>query len=297
MPRGRRWWVPGVGMHAISRFVDRRFYIVDDDDRRSYLDAIRKAQERWDWSWLSFALMSSHVHHGFIAGRVDPERFYRSAHTRFAARYHQRENRPTLGPVFASRPKFHSVRPGLLLRMVAYHHRNPVTAGVVDRAVDSTWTSHRMYMRMEPAPPWLDVEHALNMLGFSDTRAGRSEFDQCVMEIELEDSTWHEHQDEHEEVAIGTGGVDLNWDELLQLASGLVGVPVRETLASRGHRAAQARALVAQVAMNDFAQPYRVVAERFGMCVGSAANLLRRKQREPAFQSQLKELRRRFVVD
>ncbi len=37
-------------------------------------------------------------------------------------------------------------------------HRNPVEAGVVTRPRDSTWTSHRIYLRLEPAPPWFDVE-------------------------------------------------------------------------------------------------------------------------------------------
>ena len=84
--------------------------------------------------------MSSHVHYGHVAGIVDPDRFFRSAHTRFAQRYHRRPTRQTLGAVFADRPRIHPVRGDRLLRMVAYHHRNPIAARVVERPAQSNWT-------------------------------------------------------------------------------------------------------------------------------------------------------------
>ena len=123
--------------------------------------AIDKAQARWDWQPISFAHMSSHLHHGHIAGWMNPDRFFRSVNTRYAIHYHRSSDGSTLGPVFAERPKLFVVKPAHAARMVAYHHRNPVEAGVVARAKDSRWTSHRFFLRLDEPPHWLDVERAL----------------------------------------------------------------------------------------------------------------------------------------
>ena len=46
MPRKPRHWVPGQGAHIISRFVDRRFCLADDVDRRELFESITRAH---DW--------------------------------------------------------------------------------------------------------------------------------------------------------------------------------------------------------------------------------------------------------
>ena len=62
MPRLRRSWVPGAGAHTICRFIDRRFTLVQDTDRHRVLESIEHAHDRWDWMWLSYAVMSTHLH-------------------------------------------------------------------------------------------------------------------------------------------------------------------------------------------------------------------------------------------
>lgn len=294
MPRQRRQWIPGKGAHTICRFVDRRFYLVDDEDRQGLLDAIGKANERWDWEWLSYAAMSSHVHYGHVAGSVDPGRFFRSAHTRFAQRYHGRSVRQTLGPVFADRPHIHPVRDGRLLRMVAYHHRNPVEAGVAKRPAQSTWTSHRVYLRLDPAPPWLDVERALDILGFSDTAADRKRFDELVMDVKLDEEWWNGTQEALPERWIRHDALDLHWPGLIQVAREVAGVLPHEPLSSRKRRLVIARALVARVATRDFAQPYATVGAKLGMSTGSVGNLLTRKELDGKLKEHLAEVRRRL---
>jgi hypothetical protein len=59
--------------------------------------------------------------------------------------------------------------------VLAYIHNNPVRAGVVSHALDSSWTSHHYYVHGN-APAWLDTELATTRLGL-----GRGEeFDQWV---------------------------------------------------------------------------------------------------------------------
>ncbi len=136
--------------------------------------------------------MSNHLHHGTLAGLREPAAFFRRVHTSFAQHFHRRHG--GLGPVIAHRPRNYEVAPSDLLKMVAYHHMNPVRAGLAKRPADSTWTSHRIYLRLEPAPRWLNVEAALSLMGFADTAGGRREFDEVVRELDLAD--WARSQTE-----------------------------------------------------------------------------------------------------
>lgn len=294
MPRSRRSWIPELGAHIVSRFVDRRFFITDELDRRAFLDAIARANCRWDWKWLSYAMMSSHVHYGHVSGHIDPDRFFRSAHTRFAKAYHRRRDMRTLGPVFADRPKIYPVSQKRLCRLVAYHHRNPVDAGVVQRARDSTWTSHRAYLRLDPAPSWLDVERALSLLGFNDTESGRRHFDEFVMEIAFDTWTDTDKPAPRPDAMLTRGPAYVNWERLLTIARDIAGLPRHEPIGSRRRGAARARLLTALFATQDLAQTYASVATPLGVRTGSVFNLLARTTIKDDIDAQLHELRHRW---
>ncbi|NOY92276.1 MAG: hypothetical protein GXP55_13865 [Deltaproteobacteria bacterium] len=295
MPRKARTWVPGAGAHTICRFIDRRFYLVDDLDRRMLLDAIGRANDRWDWQWLSYAVMSTHMHYGHLAGINAPDRFFRSAHTRFAQRYHHRRDGRTLGHVLANRPAVTPIHASGLARLVAYHHRNPVSAGLVDRPSQSTWTSHRAYLRLDPAPRWLDVEHALHILGFDDTEAGRRRFDDFVMEVDLEASPAGAIA-EHVRVsslcrALGDG----EWRRVVKVAREVTGLASTVSLSSK-RRGMTTRLLVAFVATRDLDQTCSTVAEKLRMNTGSVTKLLSRNADNPGLASLLVEFRQRFTT-
>jgi putative transposase len=294
MPRARRTWTPGTAAHTISRFVDRRYYLSDDLDRRALFESIDRANDRWDWTWLSYAVMSSHLHYGHIAGSDPPERFLRSAHTRFAGQYHRRRDHQTLGPVFANRPDIYDVPLAKLARLVAYHHRNPVTAGVVERPSQSTWTSHRAYLRLDPAPRWLDVERALHLVGFSDTAAGRRRFDSFVMDVDLDALPFEVPTQVATRVAQGERP-DVDWARLLRLARQVMNLPTHERLASRARRAVKTRRLIALVATRDFGQTYASVGAELGMHAGSVFNVIVRQGGHASLETELAELRRRLA--
>ena len=62
----------------------------------------------------------------------------------------------------------------------AYIHNNPVRAGIVQNAADSTWSSHRAYIGMEPAPEFLHVAKGLALSGNEDSVRGRQRFHEYV---------------------------------------------------------------------------------------------------------------------
>ena len=67
--------------------------------------------------------------------------------------------RKGLGTILAARPKsvlVHTETYGMAL--LRYVHNNPVRAGVVERASESCWSSHRAYLGLEDCPSWLATE-------------------------------------------------------------------------------------------------------------------------------------------
>ena len=44
------------------------------------------------------------------------------------------------------------------MELIRYVHNNPVRAGVVERASESDWSSHRAYLGLAPTPDWLATD-------------------------------------------------------------------------------------------------------------------------------------------
>ncbi len=166
MPRKPRHSEPGTVYHLISRFVDRAWFIEDEQDRSYYLHLLGRALEQSDWSALSYAVMSSHFHHGVVAGEQPLDEWIRRVHSPFADWLNKKYGR--IGTIFVRGPKQLAVQPTGIARLLAYIHNNPVRAGVVADASLSTWTSHRAYLGLAPVPSWLHVEAGLHLAGLND---------------------------------------------------------------------------------------------------------------------------------
>lgn len=235
---------------------------MDHDDRAAYLHYMDVAAGKWDWRILSYVLMSSHVHHGAVAGLIEPRAFFHSVHRNFAAHFHRRHG--GLGPVVAHRPKNYEVAPARLARMVAYHHRNPVDAGCCADPSESRWSSHRFYLRLEQPPSWLDVEWALSVIGFDDTESGRRAFADYVRDVDLKS---------YEPGNLGGGEIfgdpvgsvyhpplsERQWHDLLVACARVSGLTPVSVVESRERVARDARRLFAQIARREFQQTYAAI--------------------------------------
>jgi REP element-mobilizing transposase RayT len=178
MPRYRRIVSPGSVQHIISRFVDRCFWLDVDGARDDYLERATKAFARSDWRPLAFALMSSHVHWALEAGELPSASFMQPLHVGFAAWLNRAQQR--IGPVFADRHRIVRFEGSTAAPLIAYIHNNPVRGGVASDATRSSWTSHRMYVGVDRAPPWLHVARGLELCGFDEAPEGRSAFHDFV---------------------------------------------------------------------------------------------------------------------
>jgi putative transposase len=155
--------VPGVFYHLIARFVDRKWFFTNDDERRRYLALLGNALGQCDWTCLAYALMSNHIHLAMIAGTATLESWTKRVHSPFAIWMNERRKR--IGNVFVRGPKAIAVLPENEGKVIAYIHNNPVRAGVVSHASDSTWTSHRLYVGLAKPQPWLNVSEGLRRVG------------------------------------------------------------------------------------------------------------------------------------
>ena len=62
MPRKPRSNQPGVVYHLISRFVEREWFIKEEEEREYYVRLLGRALSESDWRCLAYAVMSNHIH-------------------------------------------------------------------------------------------------------------------------------------------------------------------------------------------------------------------------------------------
>jgi REP element-mobilizing transposase RayT len=160
MPRYARIHVTGGLFHVISRFHDRRFYLDIEGARERYLSLLGQALKSHDARIVAYCLMSSHVHLVLQLGCDPLGTLTKKIHSPFGNWINAKKK--GLGTILADRPKsvlVHSETYGM--ELIRYVHNNPVRAGIVERASQSGWSSHRAYMGLEAAPEWLSTEAVL----------------------------------------------------------------------------------------------------------------------------------------
>jgi len=176
--RYARLHVTGGLFHVISRFHDREF-LMDrvEGARERYLNCLENALAGSDSRLLAYCLMSSHVHLVVQLGTQPLGRLTRSVNNAWVKWLNLKAKR--VGTAMAGRPR--SVlcdSDTYALELVRYVHNNPVRAGLVAGAGDSSWSSHGAYLGMEEPPDWLDIEPLLTRLAGDvvDARAAFSEY-------------------------------------------------------------------------------------------------------------------------
>ncbi|MFO0562014.1 MAG: hypothetical protein U0269_28635 [Polyangiales bacterium] len=127
--------------------------------------------------------MSNHYHLAAIAGEREASALLRPMQTAIARWINDEDAQ--FGPVFAQRPATIVVPHARAAQLLAYIHNNPVRAKVASSASESSWTSHRAYLKTEPDAV-LDVRSGLALLGLEDSPRSRRSFGRIVDELASE---------------------------------------------------------------------------------------------------------------
>ena len=185
MARRLREDVAGGIHHAIAR-GNASVPIVDDDlDRRAFIGRLAKTVERTGWSCLAYCLLDTHVH--FIVGTPRPNlgAGMQGLLGPYAQRYNHRHDRE--GHLF--RARFYSKRiqtDSHLISALIYVALNPVRAGLARSPETWEWSSYAATIGRRPAPDFLDVRAALELL-HNDPVKAQLHFELAVVEARARD--------------------------------------------------------------------------------------------------------------
>jgi hypothetical protein len=249
MPRQPRSFRPGVVYHLISRFVEHEWFITHHRERALYLKLLGRALARTDWRCLSYAIMSSHTHLAAVAGSEPLDAWIRRVHGPFAEAINMDLGR--IGSLFVRGPRDLPVPDEHVGALIAYHHNNPVRAGVVKRAAESDWTSHRAFLGLAPRPRWLHVGEALSRAGLSSP----AELDALTLGDPADPTRgerglairFEECEEEDEPLVRASEGIDAQ--EILDVVAAVTNVSIAQLQSRRRDRThAQARRVAVRCA-------------------------------------------------
>lgn len=140
MPRVARIVIPRTPHHVTQRGNRRGTVFFCDDDRRAYLALLRDYAARHTVEVLAYCLMSNHVHLVVVPRSPDGlHRLLKPLHMQHA----QRVNRAYgwKGHLWQGRYFSSPLDEVYLWAAIRYVERNPVRAGVTDRAEEYQWSS------------------------------------------------------------------------------------------------------------------------------------------------------------
>ena len=161
MARIARVVIPGIAHHVVQHGVRRMDVFFSTEDREEYLNHLREQGERFGVRYLSWCLMTNHVH--IIAVPESESSLAQGigeAHRRYTRYINFREG--WRGYLFQGR--FHScpLDGSYLLAATRYVLRNPVRAGIVTQPWDYEWSSARWLVGLADCDPLAEGSQMLD---------------------------------------------------------------------------------------------------------------------------------------
>jgi putative transposase len=173
MARLPRVVIPGCPHHLIQRGNRRQNVFFSDEDRAFYLILLKRQLDKFGVALWAFCLMANHVH--MVAVPRAKESFARAigeVHRQYTSVINTREN--WKGYLWQGRFITYPLSESHLFAAIRYVERNPVRAGLIERAEDYAWSSARAHVRREshplltPCPMETSIPDWSSYLGQSD---------------------------------------------------------------------------------------------------------------------------------
>jgi putative transposase len=145
MARIARVVIPGYPHHITQRSMKSMPIFHSDDDRREYLSLLSEQSSRFGLRFISYCLMIDHIH---LIAVPDKEyslsRALGEAHRQYTRYVNFRAQ--TKGYLFQGRFQSCPLDEQHLLAGVRYIERNPVRAGIVEKAWEYEWSSAKYHI-------------------------------------------------------------------------------------------------------------------------------------------------------
>ncbi len=160
MARPLRLEFPGALYHVTTRGNAQQAILLDDRDRRRFLETLAQVVEDFGWLCHAYCLMDNHYHLLIETPRANLSRGMRQLNGLTTQRFNRRHGR--VGHLYQGRYKAILVeKERHLLELGRYLVLNPVRAGRVRRPGRYRWSSYRATAGETPAPAFLTTDWLL----------------------------------------------------------------------------------------------------------------------------------------
>lgn len=143
MARHPRFCLPGYPQHVIQRGNNRDILFADDQDYRVYLEILGEASQRFGCAIHAYVCMTNHVHLLVTPiGESAISQTMQSLGRKYVQYFNHRYQRT--GTLLEGRYKASLIdSDGYLLTCYRYIELNPVRAGMLEKPMRYSWSSHR----------------------------------------------------------------------------------------------------------------------------------------------------------
>lgn len=172
-------------IHVMVQGIGKEYIFPDDESKGYYLTSIQKAQTKIKGKIIAFCVMDNHAHLLIIMEKMEElGKFMQLINSEYAKYYNRIKNR--VGYVFRDRFKSEGITDiKYLINCAVYIQKNPIKAGIVEKAEDYKYSSYTNYLCGKGL---VNFEEAAKY--FEASPKGM----QILME-EISENNWMEHND------------------------------------------------------------------------------------------------------
>lgn len=164
MARPLRIEYDGALYHITSRGNEQKTIYRNDEDRRIFLETLKKVNKRYNWICHAYCLMNNHYHIVIETPDGNLSKGMRQLNGVFTQIYNKRHNR--VGHIFQGRYKAILIeKESYLLEVSRYVVLNPVRAKAVGSPEQWKWGSYRATAGIEKPHPCLTADWILGQFG------------------------------------------------------------------------------------------------------------------------------------
>lgn len=168
--------------HVMNRGRNRAKIFCSREDYTAFIELLKNASSLWKVRIAAYCLMSNHYHLLVQTPEANLSRTMRHINGLYT-QYFNRKYKGD-GPLFRGRYKSIVIDgDSYLLELVRYIHRNPLSAGLVKRLEDYSWSSHQAYISKGNEGNWLHKDFVLSMLEENKSKRRQAYLDFVKQEV------------------------------------------------------------------------------------------------------------------